>query len=112
MIKKIETFLQGNKLFIFGVISAVALDVQQYFQSDKFQWEVVIFSAIIAGLSFAAKTLTGKISSLFGIAGTTITSLSVVATGGHINIPYLTSMTLIAVVSVFSGGASSIKPQN
>lgn len=109
MIKKIEAFLEGNKLFIIGLISAIAININQYFTSDKIQWEVVVFSGIIAGLSFAAKNLSGKIASLFGIAGTTVTSISVVATGGMINIPYLVSLTLLAVLSVFSGGAHSTK---
>lgn len=110
MIKKIEAFLQGNKLFIVGLISAAALDAQQYFDLAKIDYKVVAFSVIIAALSYAAKNLTGKIGSLIGILGTTLTNISVIATGVHVNIPLIASTTLLAALSVYSGGATSTKP--
>ena len=110
MLQKFEQFLEGNKLFVVGLLSAVLIDLQQFFTATSLNWLVVGFSVVVAGLSYAAKTLTGKIGSLVGIAGSAVATVSTIAYHGSVNWIQLLVTTGLATLAVVSGSAIPITP--
>lgn len=109
MLQKIESFFTGNKVFFLGLLSAVGIALQQ-FLSGTVDWTVIAFAAVVAGLSYAAKTLTGTVASLLGILGSAVATISTIAVGGHVSVQQLVLTTIAAVITVVSGGATSTKP--
>lgn len=108
MLQKIETFFSANKVFFLGLLGAIGMTLQQILSTTT-NWGVIGFAVVIAGLSYAAKTLTGKLASLIGVLGSSIVTISTIATGGHVDIQQLVISTLAAVALVVSGGATSTK---
>ena len=109
MLQKIESFFSGNKVFFLGVLGAIGIAIQQFLGGASVDWKVVGFAAVVAGLSYAAKNLTGTLASLLGILGTTIATISTVASGGHVSWGQLVLSTLVAVITVVTGGAQTTK---
>lgn len=109
MLTKIESFFSGNKVFFLGLLGAVGIALQQFLGSSVIDWKVLGFAAIVAGLSYAAKNLTGTVSSLLGILGSAVLTISTVASGGAVSWPQLILSTLVAAITVATGSATSTK---
>lgn len=108
MLQKIESFFSGNKVFFLGLLGAIGVALQQFLTS-AIDWKVVAFAAVVAGLSYAAKNLTGTVASLLGILGSAVLTISTVASGGHVSWPQLILSTLVAAITVATGSATSTK---
>lgn len=107
MLQKIESFFNGNKVFFLGLFGAIGVALQQFLGSSPIDWKVLGFAAVVAGLSYAAKNLTGTVSSLLGILGTSVATIATIAQGGSVSWPQLILSTLVAVITVVTGGAAS-----
>jgi hypothetical protein len=112
MLQKIESFFSGNKVFFLGLLGAVGVVLQQFISSASIDWKVVGFAAVVAGLSYAAKNLTGTVASLLGILGSVVLTISTVASGGHVSWNQLILSTLAAVITVVTGSSTSTKTQS
>jgi len=110
MFKKISDFFAAHKVFILGGLAAVGLALQEFLTSTTIDWKVIGFAGVIALLSYLAKNLTGVAASLLGIATGVITTVSTIATGGHVSWNQLILSTLVALIGVVAGPATA-KPK-
>jgi len=75
--QKVITFLNANKVLLFGLFSAVAMTVQQLTSTYATDYKVLALAAIVAALGFLAKNLRGQWAS---IIGSLVPSVTVVLT--------------------------------
>jgi hypothetical protein len=73
---KFLTWLQTNKVLLFGIASAIVMDLQQYLSGTP-DWKVVGLSIAIAVTSYLAKGLRGQ---WVTILGSVASSLSIIMT--------------------------------
>jgi len=73
---KITAWLSKNKVLIFGILSAVAMNVEQYFSaSSGFSWPIILLSSGVVITSFLAKNLRGQWITILGSVGSFMTVL-------------------------------------
>lgn len=110
MLQKIEAFFAGNKVFVLGSLSAIGVALQQFLGSATVDYKVIGFAALIAVLSYLAKSLTGAVASIIGVIGSAVLTISQVASGGHVSWGQLILSTVVALIGVVTGAATSSKP--
>lgn len=110
MLQKIESFFSGNKVFVLGALSAIGVTLQQYLGSTAVDYKVIGFAAVIAVLSYLAKSLTGAVASIIGVVSSAVLTISQVASGGHVSWNQLILSTVVALIGVVTGAAQSTKP--
>jgi hypothetical protein len=64
------TFWQKNKVFILGLLGAIALSIQEFTTNATVDYKVYGFAILMAGLSFISKEWRGKGVTLVGVLGT------------------------------------------
>lgn len=66
-----KAFWDKNKVFILGLLGAVALALQPFIEasSDDLKWKSVGFAALMAALAYVAKEWRGQTISIIGILG-------------------------------------------
>lgn len=66
-----KQFWDNNKVFILGLLGAVALALQPFINNatDDIKWKSVGFAALMAALSYVAKEWRGQAISIIGILG-------------------------------------------
>lgn len=107
MLQKLEAFLEGNKVFILGLLGAVGTAIAAFI-GTTINYEVLGLAALIGALSYAAKTLTGKISSLIGLVGSSVATIyTAVLNHGAVSWQQLILTLLVGTIAVVSGGAAS-----
>lgn len=112
MLQKFEQFLEGNKVFFLGLLGAIGTAITGFI-GQTVNYEILGLAAVIAGLSYASKTLTGKVASLIGVVGSSlVTVYTAVSNHGQVNVQQLVITAVAATLAVVSGGASSTKAQN
>lgn len=73
---KILAWLQANKILLFGLASAIAMNVQQYFSaSSGISWPVIFLSSGVVITSFLARNLRGQWITILGSVGSFFTVL-------------------------------------
>ena len=71
---KFQTWLSTNKVLIFGILSAVAMNIEQYFNSTAgYSWQVIALSSGVVIVSFLAKNLRGQWVTILGSVQTLLT---------------------------------------
>jgi hypothetical protein len=107
MLQKIETFLAGNKVFFLGLLGSIGTAISAFI-GQTVNLEVLALAVVIAGLSYAAKTLTGNVASLIGVLGSSVATIyTAVVNHGAVNWQQLFITAIAATLAVVSGGASS-----
>ena len=72
----ITTWLSKNKVFLFGIASALAMNLQQYFTTNNvINWPVILLSGGVVITSFLAKNLRGQWITILGSVGSFFTVL-------------------------------------
>jgi membrane protein implicated in regulation of membrane protease activity len=81
----IKTFWDKNKVFILGLLGAIALAIEPFAAntSDDVKWKVVGFAVLVAVLSYFAKEWRGQGLSIIGILGNTSAVFVTVWNTGH-----------------------------
>jgi len=64
-----KEFILKHKVFITGLLAAIALVLQQYVGTEAFDTKVALFAAFMAGLGFLADQWKGQALSFLGIIG-------------------------------------------
>lgn len=109
MLQKIEAFLEGNKVFFLGLLGAIGTAISGFI-GESINFEILGLSALIAALSYAARTLTGKVASLIGVLGSSaITIYTAVSNHGIVDWKQLVLTAIVGTLTVVSGGAVSTK---
>lgn len=109
MLQKIELFLTGNKVFILGLLGAIGTAIAAFI-GQTINYEVLGLAALIGGLSYAAKTLTGKIASIVGLLGSSVATIyTALINHGSVSWQQLILTLFVGVITVVSGSASSTK---
>jgi hypothetical protein len=72
----IIAWLSKNKVLLFGLASAIAINVQQYFTTNEIlNWPAILLSSGIVITSFLAKNLRGQWITILGSVGSFFTVL-------------------------------------
>ena len=104
-----EKFFQANKVLIFGLLSAIAMTVQQYTGSAKVDYKVLGLAALVAAIGFLAKNLRGQSAT---ILASLVPSLGIILTQAQSNVPisWMQIMTsaAIAIAGVFAPPTKSL----
>lgn len=107
MLQKLEAFLEGNKVFILGLLGAIGTAISAFI-GTTINYEVLALAALIGGLSYASKTLSGKLGSLIGLLGASATTVyTSVLNHGAVSWQQLILTLAVGTIAVVSGGASS-----
>lgn len=112
MLQKIESFFSGHKVLVLGGLSSIGVVLQQFLDSGPIDYKVIGFAAVIAVLSYLAKSLSGTVASILGIIGGVVSTVSQIATGGSISWGQLVLSTIIALIGVVTSTATSTKVQS
>ena len=70
IIQTIKTFLGSNKVFILGLLAALAVTLQQFIGEPAVDWKSVGLAGGMAILSFIANQWRGQGLTITGIVGT------------------------------------------
>jgi hypothetical protein len=72
----ITTWLSKNKVLLFGLASAIAINLQQYFSTgNATNWPTIFLSSGIVVTAFLAKNLRGQWITILGSVGSFLTVL-------------------------------------
>lgn len=102
-----STFFNDNKVMIVGLLSAVALALNEIFVKGDYNTKALVFSAFIAALSFLANNLRGQWSTIAGILGTSLSTYLTMDQTGTISWPQLILQAVIAILAVVAPPAKS-----
>jgi hypothetical protein len=80
-----STFLNDYKVLIIGLLSAVALALNEVFKTGGASTKALVFAAFVAAVSFLANNLRGQWATIAGIVGTTLTTYITMEQNGTIS---------------------------
>ncbi len=103
-----QTFFNENKVLIFGLLSAVALTLNETFGAGEVNLKVLVFAALIAGASFLAKNLRGQWATIAGLVGTAITTYLTMEQQGNISWAQLVLQVVIGFLAITMPPAKSV----
>lgn len=97
----LASFWQKNKVFILGLLTFVAVSVQQLIFASSPDYKAIGYSAAIAVFTYFARHLTGKIASIIGAVGTSFASIvPSLESGAHVGWAQIGIQTIIAVALI------------
>jgi|ERR1700748_199772 len=107
--QKVKQFLIDNKVFLFGILSAAIITVQQLATSYPKDYRLFILAAFFAGISYSARNLRGQWGS---ILGSLIPSLGIALNNMETHTPIswfsLAGAAALAVMGVIAPPAKSL----
>lgn len=97
----ITTFWNKNKVFILGLLSAIALTIQPFAANttEDVKWKVIGFAALVAVLSYFAKEWRGQGLSIVGIIGNTSAVFLTVLNTGNFSWNQLILQLILAILT-------------
>lgn len=97
----VTTFWGKNKVFILGLLGAVALAIEPFAanMSDDVKWKVVGFAALMGTLSFFAKEWRGQSLSIVGIIGNSSAVFVTVWNTGHFTWNQFILQLILAIIT-------------
>jgi len=110
-----QSFWNKNKVFILGLMSALAMAVtpfiQEGHQSEAVKWTTVGYAALIATLSYFAKNWRGQGLSIFGVIGSAAGVIgNLLASGSSLNDQtFYVQLVLQTFVGVIAAAGSDPK---
>jgi hypothetical protein len=102
-----STFLNDYKVLIIGLLSAVALALNEVFKTGGASTKALVFAAFVAAVSFLANNLRGQWATIAGIVGTTLTTYITMEQNGTISWQQLILQTIVALLAVVASPAKS-----
>jgi len=98
-----STFFNKYKVFILGFLAAAALAANELLGTGERNTRVLVFAALIAGLSFLAYNLRGQWASIAGLVGTTLATYLT----HNVSIAQLVLSLVIALLAIVAPPAKS-----
>lgn len=108
-----KEFFLKNRVLIIGLISAIVTGVSAVMTPEMttVNWMMLGYSALMAGLSWAANNLRGKWASAGGIFGTLAAAVTTLQTTPHINWQlFLVQLMMSLMTAILAVLASPPKP--
>ena len=94
----VPNFWQANQVLLTGLISAIAIALQQFMGTgNPTDWKVIGFAVLLAIASWAGNNLRGKGVSVVGLLGVAGYALTSVAVNGTINLNQLILAFLVGM---------------
>lgn len=96
-----KSFWLKNKVFILGLLSAIALAIQPFASNtqEEVKWKVVAFAVLIATLSYFAKEWRGQGLSIVGILGNVSAVFVTVANTGNFSWNQFILQLILAILT-------------
>ncbi len=98
IIQTIKTFLGSNKVFILGLLAALAVALQQFIGEAAVDWKSVGLAGGMAILSYIANQWRGQGLTITGILGTLSYVFISNWGGGHIDWSQMILMSVVAIL--------------
>lgn len=102
-----SNFWNNNKVLIIGLLSAIALALNELFMKGESSTKALVFAAFIAALSFLANNLRGQWATIAGILGTSVATYVTMDQSGTISWAQLIMQAVIALLAVVAPPAKS-----
>jgi cell division protein FtsW (lipid II flippase) len=102
-----QNFFNEYKVVIIGLISAVALALNELFIQGEASTKVLVYAAFLAALSFLAKNLRGQWATISGIVATALSTYITQEQSGTISWPQIILQAVIAFLAVVAPPAKS-----
>ncbi len=103
-----KDFFMKNKVLIIGLLSAILLAISEIVKGNDASIKMLIFSAVVAGLSFLAKNLRGQAASIAGLIASALTAYLTQQETGHVSWAQIVTQTLIALLGIWASPAKSV----
>ncbi len=103
-----QTFFNKNKVLIFGLLSAVALTLNETFRAGVASPKILVFAALIAAASFLAKNLRGQWATITGLVGNALVVYLTQYEQGNVSIEQLILQFIIGFLAIIMPPAKSI----
>lgn len=96
-----QTFWDKNKVFILGLLGAIALAIQPFTTAtdEEVKWKIVGFAALMAVLSYLAKEWRGQGLSIIGIIGNLSAVFITVHNTGQFSWNQFILQSIIAIIT-------------
>lgn len=104
---KIVAFVKANKVVVIGTASASLLALSELLKGGYASIPVLVVSVLIAGASYMARNIAGKLRSMLGLivnAGGTFLQMQ---TSGHVDYRMLLIQFALMYLAILSGSGSS-----
>jgi hypothetical protein len=102
-----QGFFNEYKVVIVGLVSAVALALNELFIQGEASTKVLAYAAFLAALSFLAKNLRGQWATISGIVATALSTYITQEQSGSISWPQIILQAVIAFLAVVAPPAKS-----
>lgn len=106
--QKLRGFFLTNKVFILGLLGAMAVALQQFIANATIDWLAVGYAVGIAGLSYIANQWRGQGLTITGIIGTLAYVFVENYQGGKLDWAKLILMGIIAVLGAVAPPAKPL----
>lgn len=107
--QKVKGVLMANKVIIFGLLSAVAMTVQELSSEYATDYKVLALAAFVAAVSFLAKNLRGQWATIIGsVLPSLVVILDKVETHTPITWGAMGSAMVLAFLGVVAPPAKSL----
>jgi len=97
-----QDFFNKNKVLIVGLLSAVALTLNELFVKGETSTKALVFAAFLAAIGFLANNLRGQWATIAGILGTALSTYVTMEQQGSISWPQLILQAVLAVLAMFA----------
>lgn len=97
----LKTFWNRNKVFILGLLGAIALAIEPFAanSSEDVKWKVIGFAVLVAALSYFAKEWRGQGLSIVGILGNVSGVFVTVWNTGHFTWNQFILQMILAIIT-------------
>lgn len=106
-----KTLIAKNYVFISGLLSSLALVLQQAIVADHIDWKAIAFACLVSILGFIANQWKAKGLTVTGLIGSVSGALYTLFQRGDITISELILASLVAILTTMSSGLSAYAPQ-
>lgn len=103
-----KQFFLKNKVLIVGLLSAVLLAVSELVKGGEASIKMLVFSGVIAALTFLARNLRGQIATMSALFGNALAAFLTQSQTGHVEWSQLVLQTLISLLGALSAPAKSL----
>lgn len=103
-----KQYFQSNKVFIFGLLGAIAVTLQEFISDTGISFKVIGFAVLMAALSYLAKEWRGQGLSITGIAGNLAAVFITVYQNGEFTWVQFALQAVIAIIATASPDPKSI----
>lgn len=103
-----KAFFEKYKVLIFGLLTAIALPLNDLAQHGEISVKVWVYAGFTAGLTFVAKNFRGQWATISGILGTGLAMYMTMESNGTVNWSQLIMFMVLQILAAVAPPAKSI----